>query len=74
MRDMKVRIDRDRCTGLANCVAIAPTVFEMDDEFKAVVIDESSVDDETLWRAARACTQDAVILQDDNGKQLYPEK
>jgi len=46
----------------------------MDDEFKAVVIDESSVDEATLWRAARACTKDAVILEDDNDKQLYPEK
>lgn len=71
---MRVRIDRDKCTGVANCVAVAPTVFEMDDEFKAVVLDESSVDDATLWKAARSCPQNAVILEDDSGKQLYPEK
>lgn len=69
---MRVRIDRDKCTGIANCVAVAPTVFEMDEEFKAVIVDGTSVDDATLWRAAKGCTQNAVILEDDSGKQLYP--
>ncbi len=69
---MRVRVDRGKCTGIANCVGVAPTVFEMDDEFKAVVIDETAADDATLLRAARGCTQNAVILEDDNGKQIYP--
>lgn len=69
---MRVRIDRDKCTGIANCVAVAPTVFEMDEEFKAVVLDESAADDAALSRAARSCTQNAVILEDDSGKQIYP--
>ena len=32
---MKVRVDRDLCTGMAYCVEVAPTVFELDDEMKA---------------------------------------
>lgn len=69
---MKVRVIREKCTGIANCVAIAPSVFEMDDEFKAIVIDEAGADDATLLRAAKGCTQNAVILEDDGGKQIYP--
>ena len=56
---MRVRVDRDLCTGLGNCVALAPTVFELDDDNKAVVLDPSSVDD-------------AIIIEDDEGNQVYP--
>ena len=69
---MKIKIDREKCTGVANCVGIAPDVFELDDENKAVIIDISSADEDTLWRAAKGCPKDAIIIEDDEGKQLYP--
>jgi ferredoxin len=28
---MKVKVDRDLCIGVSNCVAIAPSVFKLDD-------------------------------------------
>jgi ferredoxin len=69
---MKVRIDRNLCTGLGNCVALAPDVFELDEEGKAVVLDPASVDDETLLEAAESCPYDAIIVEDDEGNQVYP--
>ncbi len=69
---MKVRIDRNLCNGLGNCVALAPTVFEFDDKNKAVVLDPSSVDDDTLLEAAESCPYDAIIILDDEGNQVYP--
>ncbi|MBI4297623.1 MAG: ferredoxin [Chloroflexi bacterium] len=69
---MRVRIDRKLCDGLANCVGVAPSVFQLDAEHKAIVLDVSSVDEDTLWRAAESCTRSAVILEDDEGNQLYP--
>lgn len=69
---MKVRVDRKRCLGLGNCVVVAPTVFKLDEENKAVVLDPSSVDDSTLMEAAESCTENAIIIEDDNGNQLYP--
>jgi ferredoxin len=69
---MRVRVDRDLCTGLGNCVALAPTVFELDDDNKAVVLDLSSVDDDTLLEAAESCPYDAIIIEDDEGNQVYP--
>lgn len=69
---MKVRVDRDLCISLGNCVAIAPTVFAFDDENKAKVLDPSSVDDNTLLEAAESCPVNAIIVEDDEGKQLYP--
>ena len=69
---MKVRVDRDLCIGVGNCVAYAPTVFELDHENKAVVLDPSSVDDDTLLEAAKSCPENAIIVEDDEGHQLYP--
>ena len=69
---MKVRVDRDLCLGAGNCVAIAPTVFEFDAERKAIVLDPSSVDDDTLMEAAESCPFDAIIVEDDRGRQVYP--
>ena len=69
---MKVRVDRDLCIGVSNCVAYAPTVFALDEENKAVVLDPSSVDDNTLLEAAESCPENAIIIEDDEGHQLYP--
>jgi ferredoxin len=69
---MKVKVDRELCIGVSNCVAIAPTVFKLDDQNKVVVLDPSSVDEETLIEAAKSCPENAIILEDDEGNQLYP--
>ena len=69
---MRVRVDRELCTGLGNCVGAAPSVFQLDDEGKAVVLDQASASDAILLQAARSCPVDAVIIEDDKGKQLYP--
>jgi ferredoxin len=69
---LKVRVDRELCIGLSNCVAIAPTVFKLDNENKALVLDPGSVDEKTLMEAAESCPQNAIIVEDDEGNQLYP--
>jgi len=69
---MKVRVDRDLCIGVGNCAAFAPTVFKLDDENKAVVLDPSSVDIDKLLEAAESCPESAIIVEDDEGNQLYP--
>ncbi len=69
---MKVIVDRNLCIGISNCVAIAPTVFQLDDEIKAVVMDPGSVDENTLLEAAKSCPTSAITIEDDEGHQLYP--
>ena len=69
---MKVKVDRELCTGVGNCVALAPRVFKLDEKNKAVAAEASSVDEETLWSAAESCPENAIILEDDKGKQMYP--
>ena len=69
---MKVKVDRDLCIGVGNCVAFAPSVFKLDEENKAVVLEPSSVDDKTLLEAAESCPENAITSEDDEGHQLYP--
>jgi len=53
-------------------VAFAPTVFAFDQENKAIVLDPTSVDDRTLLESAESCPENAIIVEDDEGHQLYP--
>jgi ferredoxin len=69
---MRVRVDRDLCRGLGNCVVLAPTVFRLDEANKAVVTDPASVDEGRLFEAAESCSENAIILEDDEGHQLHP--
>jgi ferredoxin len=69
---MKVRVDRDLWIGVGNCVAFAPTVFALDEQKKAVVLDASSVDEFTLLEAAKSCPEAAIILEDEGGLQVFP--
>ncbi len=69
---MQVRIDRAACCGNAQCVEIAPAVFQLDSKNKAVVLDAEAASLEVLTEAAEACPCQAIVIEDDEGKQLFP--
>lgn len=69
---MKVQVNRDLCVGIGNCVAVASTVFKLDGQNKAVVLDSSFVSQDKLMRAAESCPVNAIIIEDDQGQQIYP--
>jgi ferredoxin len=69
---MRVSIDREKCVSAGNCVVTAPTVFMLDDEQKALLLDADSVDDDVLWVAVEMCPTEAIVLESDEGEQLYP--
>ncbi len=68
----KIVVDRDLCIGAASCVAVSPATFELDGENKAIAIDASAADDETLKMAAQSCPTKAIFLFDKESKQIYP--
>lgn len=68
----KIVVDRDLCIGAASCVAIAPGVFALDGENKAYVVNEKGADDEMILLAAQSCPTKAILLFDEEGKQIYP--
>ena len=67
-----VIVDRAACIGSADCVAVAPTVFRLDQRRRVVLLDPATVDEDTIRRAAERCPTDAIILEDANGEQVYP--
>lgn len=69
---MRIEIKRDICIGAATCSAIAPDVFELDDEMKAIVKDPQGATDEVILEAARSCPTLAIYIYDDAGKQVFP--
>ncbi len=68
----KLFIDRDLCIGAASCMAVAPDVFELDEEHKAIVKNPKGADDETILLAAQSCPTRAIIVYDEQGNQIYP--
>ncbi|MFC1687029.1 ferredoxin [Patescibacteria group bacterium] len=71
---MKAKVVRELCIGAATCLAVAPDVYELDDENKAVIKNPKGADDQTLLDSAKACPTQAIIITDDDGKQIFPEK
>jgi ferredoxin len=69
---MKVRVDRDLCVGIGNCVAVSPSVFKLDAQNKAVVTKISSVNEHKIMEAANSCPLNTIIIEDNDGQQLYP--
>lgn len=69
---MKIEIKRDVCIGAATCSAIAPDVFELDPEMKAIVKNPQGANDETILDAAKSCPTLAIYIYDDAGKQIFP--
>ncbi len=69
---MRPIVNRSVCIGAANCVAIAPQVFELDNQGLARVIGAGLADGAVLRAAAEECPVQAITLVDDAGKQVYP--
>lgn len=73
IRTTTMKIDRSLCIGAATCVAIAPKAWSLDDEAKAIILDTADQEtDETLLDAAKSCPVMAIIITNQDGKQVYP--
>jgi len=68
---MKILVDENLCIGAAPCVAIAPDVFQLNEEGKAIVINPKGADDDTIDAATRACPVEAIFLYKEP-EQIFP--
>lgn len=70
---MKIKIDQERCVGCGRCTGMCPSVFELNDGGKAVVINEKieecekepageecAIVSETVKKAADECVVEAI--------------
>jgi ferredoxin len=64
---MRVRVDHEKCTGHGRCYALAPEVYEPDDE-GSCVIPNAQVPPEhadAARRGARNCPEEAIEISED---------
>ena len=69
---MQVKILRSECCGNALCVELAPEVFALDSKNKAIVLDPDASPPDVLIEAAEACPCQAIVIEDDEGEQVFP--
>ena len=62
----RVVVDRDRCVGSGSCEALAPSVFEVDDDGVLALLRPEPADDELpdVRDAVQACPTRALTLAD----------
>jgi len=56
----------------AECVGIAPEVFQLGDDNVSLVLDSDAADDAAVLDGARACRVDAITLIDEFEEQVWP--
>ena len=69
----QIKVQRDACISAAACVSVAPNVFELDAEKKAVVKKDATDAEQNILMAAQACPTKAIVIIDtETGKQVWP--
>jgi ferredoxin len=63
---MRVRVDREKCTGHGRCYALAPEVYEADDEGYCVIPNENVAAElaDVARRGALNCPEDAIEIHE----------
>lgn len=70
----KIKVIRSLCIGAAPCVAISPNIFKLDNENKAVVIEDGEDLPENILMAAQSCPVRAIVIIDtETNTQVWPE-
>ncbi|PIZ95715.1 MAG: ferredoxin [Candidatus Magasanikbacteria bacterium CG_4_10_14_0_2_um_filter_33_14] len=62
MNSNKIHINEDLCTGCGTCSAIAPGCFNLNDDFKAEVLENGSCDEESVQMAEESCPSGAIEI------------
>ncbi len=70
----RIVVDRQKCIGARSCVAVAPGVFQMDDNNLAYITNPEAEDEDTVLMAAQSCPVLAILLYDENSRQIFPEE
>lgn len=66
---LKIEIDRDLCSGYANCLDAAPEVFDVDDKDIAIVIARAAdleAHRTAIERAVKLCPLNAITVVDED--------
>jgi len=76
---VQIKVLRDLCVGTTACIDMAPDVYELDGQGIVKIkdgFDISKASEEAKLKAlegAKQCPVKALVVIDDNGKQVWPE-
>ncbi|EHB55543.1 hypothetical protein MycrhDRAFT_2737 [Mycolicibacterium rhodesiae JS60] len=65
---MKIRLIRSKCAGHAQCYAIAPDIFPIDDEGFCILEDRivEPAEEEAARAGAESCPELALVIDEDS--------
>lgn len=68
------KVNKELCTSVASCVAIAANTYELDEEGLAQVKKQNGDPDEVILEAAKSCPVNAILVYDQEGKKIWPQE
>ena len=72
-KKLKVTVDRNLCIGAASCIAVAPKMFALDGEAKAIFLPTSAEETfQSVVDAAKSCPVAAIFIEDEQGTKIFP--
>lgn len=70
---LRITVDHRLCVGNAQCVGLAPGVFQHNANRQSEVVDPAGAPDELVLRAAGYCPTGAIeVVDGDTGEVLFP--
>lgn len=70
---LKIKVINDLCISAATCAVRAPDTFDLDEDGTAYVKEGDWDDVISVIEAAKSCPTTAIIVEDMEGNQLWPE-
>ena len=72
-RQLRIRVDHNKCVGNAMCTSIAPHVFTLNDNRQSEAVNPTGDTEERVLEAAENCPVSAITVEDAaTGEQLFP--
>ena len=70
---VKIKVINELCISAGTCIIHAPDTFDLDEDGIAYVKEGTWDEAQAIIIAAASCPTTAIIIQDLEGNQLYPE-
>ncbi|OGE36511.1 hypothetical protein A3A14_01070 [Candidatus Daviesbacteria bacterium RIFCSPLOWO2_01_FULL_43_38] len=70
---LTIKINRKTCISCSACTVSAPKTFELDNKCISMVKPEPNDNPKTILDAAQNCPVEAIVIEDETGKTLWPK-
>ncbi len=70
---VKIKVINSLCISAGTCIIHAPDTFDLDEDGIAYVKEGTWDEAQVIIAAAASCPTTAIIIEDLNGIQIYPE-